>query len=58
MADANIQEDLKLPWENKGVGSGKLKKYFDLITDQEVEQLYKKFEVDFIMFDYNIDDDF
>jgi len=58
LEDINLKEDLKLPWENKGTGHGKLKEYFQFITQTEIQQLYLKLEADFKLFEYSVDDEF
>ena len=52
------EEDLNLPWENKGAASGKLKDYFQLITPDKMEKLYERYRSDFEMFNYSMDDEF
>ena len=56
MADIKLEEELELPWENKGVGS--LMSYYDLITPEEKIKLYGKYRPDFLMFGYSMEDDF
>ena len=56
--DIQAPEDLHLPWENKGIGGGSLKLYFQQLTAEEEKQLYDKFESDFKMFGYYRDDEF
>ena len=56
LKDIQLEEELELPWENKGAGS--LMSYFDLITSQEKMKLYRKYRADFLMFGYNIEDEF
>ena len=50
--------ELQLPWENKGGGGGELREYFGLIADQQQMLLYGKYEADFKLFGYSLDDDF
>ena len=52
--------ELQLPWENKGGGGGggELREYFGLIGDQQQMELYEKYEADFKLFGYSLDDDF
>ena len=56
VADIKLEEELELPWENKGVGS--LMSYYDLITPEEKIKLYGKYRPDFLMFGYSVEDDF
>ena len=56
LQDIKLEEDLELPWENKGAGS--LMNYYDLITSEEKIKLYRKYQADFLMFGYNIEDEF
>ena len=49
---------LQLPWENKGGGGGELREYFGLIGDQQQMELYEKYQADFKLFGYSLDDDF
>ena len=50
------QVGLDLPWENQGDSS--YSHYFNILTQQERQQLYKKFQTDFEMFGYSVTDDF
>ena len=56
--DIQAPDSLQLPWENKGIGGGSLKKYFQQLTPEEENQLFSKFESDFMMFDYSTEDEF
>ena len=56
MKDIKLAEELELPWENKGAGS--LLSYYDLITSEEKLKLYGKYRADFLMFGYNMEDEF
>ena len=56
--DIQAPKDLHLPWENKGIGGGALKLYFQQLTAEEENHLYEKFESDFKMFGYSRDDEF
>ena len=48
--------ELQLPWENKG--GGEHREYFGLIGEQQQMELYEKYEADFKLFGYSLDDDF
>jgi len=52
-----ITEPLELPWENRG-NSNDLKDYYDIISEDEKQRLFEKFEADFKMFSYTIQDSF
>ena len=58
LEDINLAEELNLPWENKGSSGTKLMDYFDNIIDYEKDELYKKFQTDFEIFGYSMDDKF
>ena len=58
LEDINLTEDLKLPWENKGSPATKLMDYFNNIIDFEKDELYKKFQSDFEIFGYSLEDEF
>jgi len=55
LKEVNLEEELQLTWENRGVGS--LQNYLDLITQNQRQKLYRKYIADFQMFGYNIDDE-
>ena len=50
-----VSGDLELGWINKG-GGGDLDQYYQDISSQDITKLYQKFESDFVMFGYNIED--
>ena len=56
MKDIKLEEELELPWENKGAGS--LMSYYDVITPEEKMKLYGKYRADFLMFGYNMEQEF
>ena len=56
--DTKLPDSLNLPWENRGASRGKLKDYFEFVTEEEKEKLYLKFQADFEIFNYSIDDEF
>ena len=49
---------LQLPWENKGGGGKKLSEYFGLIDYTQKMELYKKYEADFELFGYSLNEFF
>jgi len=57
LQNIGLNQNLELPWENKGAASS-LKNYFDIISQHEKDQLYSKFEADFKMFGYTVEDNF
>ena len=56
MRDIKLEQELELPWENRG--SGSLKSYYDLITPEEKLKLQTKYLAAFQMFGYDIDQEF
>ena len=58
VSDIQAPAELHLPWENKGIGGGSLKRYFQQLTTEEENDLFGKFESDFKMFGYSTDDEF
>ena len=57
LSDNKIKEKIKLPWNNKSQDK-RSQKYIPQLTKKEKEHLYKKYEADFKMFGYSIDDEF
>ena len=51
--DTKINENLKLPWNNKSEDES-YKKYIEQLTEDEQEQLLSKYEADFTMFGYSV----
>ena len=56
MKELKLEKELQLPWENKG-SRGSLRSYYDLITPEERYKLYTKYQPDFQMFGYDINDE-
>ena len=52
-----LTQILELPWENKAALND-LQSYYDIISGDEKQQLFLKFEADFKMFGYSIEDEF
>eukprot|EP00090_Calanus_glacialis_P010576 TRINITY_DN18994_c0_g1_i1.p1 TRINITY_DN18994_c0_g1~~TRINITY_DN18994_c0_g1_i1.p1 ORF type:complete len:336 (+),score=47.19 TRINITY_DN18994_c0_g1_i1:103-1110(+) len=52
-----LTQILELPWENKAALND-LQRYYDIISGDEKQQLFLKFESDFKMFGYSMEDDF
>ena len=57
LKEVDLEEELQLPWENKGLGRSSLASYYNHITPDQTFKLYKIYQADFQMFDYNIDDE-
>ena len=53
LGDVNITEKIELPWDNRGHGD--VNSYYQNISRQDLESLYKKYEADFVMFGYSIE---
>ena len=53
LRDVNITEDVRLPWENRG--GGDIDSYYQNISREDMDGLYKKYEADFLMFGYSIE---
>ncbi len=51
--DTKINENLKLPWNNKSKDES-YQKYIEQLTGDEQEQLFRKYEADFTMFGYSV----
>ena len=51
--DTKINENLKLPWNNKSKDES-YQKYIEQLTKEEQEQLFNKYEADFTMFGYTL----
>jgi len=51
-------EALQLPWRNRGHQGTQLKSYYTNISGTTMQQLYSRFEADFLMFGYRMEDDF
>ena len=53
LKEVNITENIKLPWENKGHGD--IASYYHNISREDLAGLYRKYEADFLMFGYSIE---
>ena len=53
LREVNITEDIRLPWDNRGEAS--YSSYYHNITRDDLESLYDKYEADFLMFGYSLD---
>lgn len=53
LRDVNITKDIRLPWENRGAGD--IDSYYQNISGEDMESLYQKYEADFLMFGYSIE---
>ena len=57
LASVGINQALELPWENKNKGAvASLVRYYDNISQQEMRQLADKYQADFDMFGYSLED--
>ena len=55
LKSANLSDSLDLPWKNPSV-KDKKDRYLNTLTDDETNQIFHKFKVDFEMFGYNKND--
>ena len=53
LKDLNIKEDISLPWENKQGGDAA--SYYQNISREDMDRLYQKYEADFLMFGYSVE---
>lgn len=56
---AGLQDVIRPRWRHKTYheeGKETAKRYFSQLTKQEVERLHKKYQLDFELFDYKVDD--
>jgi len=57
VADVKLEDDLVLPWRNRVKGEESHSSYFKAISQEEKRRLYNKFQPDFLMFGYHVDDE-
>ena len=57
MVDVDLVEELELPWRNQKKGNSSDALYYEPITKEDKMKLYKKFENDFLLFGYDLNDE-